>query len=116
MRSLSIKKTGNLPSYDIGGVAELDISNFSVRTLFMSTKNEEGKEYNYYALQLGYKIDTSLGEGNYRIYGFTTSDKFPNWDGTDEENLQGFGISLDQKLGEIFGIFARCGCRTTVQL
>jgi porin len=103
------KKTGNFPSYDLGGVAELDISNFSTRALFMSTKNEEGKEYNYYAVQLGYKIETSFGEGNYRIYGFTTNDKFPNWDGTDEENLQGFGISLDQKLGEIFGIFARAG-------
>jgi porin len=103
------KKTGNFPSYDLGGVAELDISNFSARGLFMSTKNEEDREYNYYALQLGYKIDTSLGEGNYRIYGFTSNDKFLNWDGTDEENLQGLGISVDQKLGEIFGIFARAG-------
>jgi hypothetical protein len=103
------KKTGNFPSYDLGGVAELDISNFSARGLFMSTKNEEGREYNYYALQLGYKIDTPMGEGNYRIYGFTTNEKFQNWDGTGEENLQGLGISLDQKLGEIFGIFARAG-------
>jgi hypothetical protein len=103
------KKTGNFPSYDLGGVAELDISNFSARGLIMSLKNEEDREYNFYALQLGYRIDTSLGEGNYRIYGFTTNDKFLNWDGTGEESLQGFGISVDQKLGEIFGIFARAG-------
>ncbi len=99
----------NLPSYDLGGIAELNISNLSIKGLFMSSKNEESKEYGYYALQLGYKVDTPVGEGNYRIYGFTTNDKFLNWDGTDEENLQGFGISLDQKLGEIFGVFARAG-------
>ncbi|NWF53033.1 MAG: carbohydrate porin [Nitrospirae bacterium] len=99
----------NLPSYDLGGIAELNISNVSVRALFMSSKNEENKEYGYYAIQLGYKVDTTIGEGNYRVYGFTTNDKFLNWDGTDDENLQGFGVSLDQKLGEILGIFARAG-------
>jgi hypothetical protein len=103
------KKTGNFPSYDLGGVAELDISNFSARGLFMSTKNEEGREYNYYAMQLGYKIDTHLGEGNYRIYGFTTSKKFPDWDENEDERLQGFGISADQRLSSIIGVFARVG-------
>lgn len=102
-------KNVNLPSYDLGGVLELDISNFSARGLFMSTKNEEGREYNYYAMQLGYKIDTPLGEGNYRIYGFTTNEKFQNWNGTGEESFQGFGISADQKLSSIIGVFARLG-------
>ncbi|MFZ6017808.1 MAG: carbohydrate porin [Nitrospirota bacterium] len=110
MNDMFVNSTlANLPSYDLGGIAELNISNFCLKTLFMSSKNEESREYNYYTLQLGYKIDTSLGEGNYRIYGFITNDKFLNWDGTDEDNLQGLGISLDQKLGEIFGIFARAG-------
>jgi porin len=99
----------NLPSYDLGGVAELDISNFSIRGLMVSSKNEEGKEYNYYALQLGYKLDTPMGEGNYRVYGFTTNKRFQNWEETDDENLQGFGISADQKLSEIIGVFARVG-------
>jgi porin len=67
------------------------------------------KNYNYIAFQLGYAIDTSLGEGNYRICGFTTNNKFPNWDGTDFVNLYGFGISADQELGETVGIFARLG-------
>ncbi|MEW6214962.1 MAG: carbohydrate porin, partial [Nitrospirota bacterium] len=99
----------NLPSYDLGGITELNISNLSMRALLMSSKNEESKEYGYYALQLGYKIDTLIGEGNYRIYGFTTTDKFQNWDGTNEENLQGFGFSADQQLGKILGAFARLG-------
>ncbi|MDI6890298.1 MAG: carbohydrate porin [Thermodesulfovibrionales bacterium] len=110
MNDIFVNSTlANLPSYDLGGVAELDISSFSLRGLAMSSKNEEGREYNYYALQLGYKMDTPMGEGNYRIYGFTTNKRFQNWDETDEESLQGFGISADQKLSEILGVFARLG-------
>jgi porin len=103
----------NLPSYDLGGVIELDISNVSIKALAMNTNYEADvdtwKNYNYFALQLGYTIDTGLGEGNYRLLGFTTNDKFPNWDGTDYVNLYGFGISADQELGDIVGVFARLG-------
>jgi porin len=104
-------KNVNLPSYDLGGVIELNISDFSIRALMMNSKfetDEEGfKNYDYYALQLGYTLKTSLGEGNYRVYGFTTNDKFPCWDGDDTDSLQGFGISADQQLSPIIGVFAR---------
>jgi hypothetical protein len=104
-------KNVNLPSYDLGGVIELNVSNFSIRALMMNTKFEAEedvfKNYDYYALQLGYNLKTSLGEGNYRIYGFTTSKKFPDWDEKKEERLQGFGISADQQLSSIIGVFAR---------
>src|SRR4030042_3437022 len=66
----------NLPSHDVGGVAELEISKFSLRSVEMATKNEEGRHYNFHALQLGYQADPALGEGNYRIYGFITSARF----------------------------------------
>lgn len=106
-------KNVNLPSYDLGGVIELDISNVSIRGLAMNTNYEADvdtwENYNYFALQLGYTVDTSLGEGNYRVLGFTTNKKFLNCDGTDYENLYGFGISADQELGEIVGVFTRLG-------
>jgi len=106
-------KNVNLPSYDIGGVAELNISNFSIRGVVMNTEHEAGdevfKNYNYYALQIGYALDTALGKGNYRIYGFTTSKSFEDWDETGKERLKGFGISLDQQLSSIVGVFARAG-------
>jgi hypothetical protein len=102
-----------LPAYDLGGVIELDISNVSIRALAMNTNYEADvdayKNYNYFALQLGYTIDAGLGEGNYRLIGFTTNDTFPNWDGTDFVNLNGFSISADQELGDIVGVFARLG-------
>lgn len=101
----------NLPSYDIGGIVELNIFNLSIRGLMMNTKFEIEDDvfrgYNYYALQLGYTINTSLGEGNYRVYGFTTNDRFPCWDERDEGSLYGYGISADQELSQIIGVFAR---------
>ena len=101
----------NLPSYDLGGVIELNISNFSVRVLAMNTKFESGDgeftNYNYYALQAGYTLATALGEGNYRVFGFTTNERFQCPDEGEKGNLQGIGISADQKLGEIVGVFAR---------
>jgi porin len=103
------QKNVNLPSYDIGGAAELEISKFTIRAVEMATKNEEGRHYNYHACQLGYKADTGLGEGNYRIYGFLTSDKFQNDNESGHERLKGWGVSCDQKLGEILGVFTRLG-------
>jgi hypothetical protein len=101
----------NLPSYDIGGVVELNVSNFSIRALAMNTKFESRDDrftnYNYYALQAGYRLDSAMGEGNYRIYGFTTNERFQCPEEGEKDNLQGIGISADQKLGEIFGVFAR---------
>jgi len=103
----------NLPSYDLGGAVELNVSNVSIRGVVMNTKHEAGDDlytnYNYYALQLGYALDTSLGKGNYRIYGFTTSKRFEDWDEAGKERLKGIGISLDQELSPIVGVFARAG-------
>ncbi len=106
-------KNVNLPSYDLGGVIELNVSSLSIRALMMNSKFETDednfKNYDYYALQLGYTLKTSLGEGNYRVYGFLTSKSFRCWDGEDVDSLQGFGISADQQLSSIIGVFARVG-------
>ena len=106
-------KNVNLPSYDLGGVVEFDVSNISIRALAMNTKYEREngafQNYNYFAAQIGYLLATALGEGNYRLYGFMTNDRFESFDGGDDEHLQGFGISADQELGEILGAFARFG-------
>jgi hypothetical protein len=101
----------NLPSYDLGGTAELKVSDLSIRALAMSTKfeSDDGNfdNYNYYALQAGYTIHPPIGEGNYRLYGFTTNDRFPGTVEGEEEKLIGFGISADQQLSRILGAFAR---------
>lgn len=110
MNDIFVNNTlANLPSYDIGGVVEVTASTLTVRGVAMSSKNELENNYNYYALQVGYQLDTGVGSGNYRIYGYTTNDRFESSDGGDDENLEGFGISADQELGEVLGAFARVG-------
>ncbi len=110
MNSIFVNSTvANLHSHDIGGIVELKMHEFTFRALVMNTKNHHGENFNYYALQAGYTLATSLGEGNYRLYGFATDNKFKNWNETDRKKLQGFGISLDQKLSAIFGVFVRAG-------
>jgi porin len=104
-------KNVNLPSYDLGGVIEMDVSNFSIRALAMNSKFESGDDaftnYTYYAVQAGYKLVTALGEGNYRVYGYTTNERFQCPDEGEKGSLQGIGISADQKLSEIVGVFLK---------
>jgi hypothetical protein len=99
----------NLPSYDIGGAAELELfERWSLRGVYMNSENDREKTYNYYGGQLGCRLDL-LGEGNYRVYGYITDKRFLDSSEVKEESLWGFGASLDQKLGEILGVFARFG-------
>lgn len=70
MNDMFVNSTlANLPSYDIGGAAELEIRDFSVKTVVVNSGNEEDENYNYYALQLGYSPNTPLNQGNYLVYG-----------------------------------------------
>lgn len=96
-----------LPSFDIGSVAEFEGGDWSVRGLYMNTRFENDA-YNYFAAQIGYHPETRLGPGNYRIFAFTTDNNFTNASGRDER-LQGVGLSFDQELNDIFGVFIRTG-------
>jgi len=96
------------PSYDLGAVVEFNKGPFSAKLLGMTTKDgEEGPFYQYYALQLGYTLNSKWGEGNYRIFGFITSDDFYDWEGKDKESIYGVGISIDQDMGFIKNPFSK---------
>lgn len=104
----------NLPSYDGGVAVEFQWNNFHLRLVGMQSKNENRRmdirKYNWVGAQVGYKLDTSLGEGNYRIYAYTTNKRFENWDANAYEPLKGFGLSLDQQLiKDTLGAFFRAG-------
>lgn len=107
----------NLISYDYGAALEFERGPFHLRFLGMQSKTEvsdnprfDKKNYNYHALQLGYKLESLLGEGNYRIYAFTTNRKFPDWKEEDKKALKGWGVSFDQDLiKERLGVFFRAG-------
>ncbi len=58
-----------------------------------------------------FDYDEAKWEGNYRFYYWYNGTPHTKWkDGEkNKESNYGFGISLDQKLGEVFGIFSRFG-------
>lgn len=106
--------TANLVSYDYGVAFELGKGPVTVKLLGMRSKTEEKRNYNYYALQMGYRWETALGEGNLRVFGFATNKRFPNWDSDRKEALKGWGLSFDQDiLKDRLGVFARVGFQDT---
>ena len=104
----------NLPSYDIGGELELSVKDLTIKGVVVGSRTDDWKKegatrgYNYYGLELGYSLNSSLGQGNYRLTGYTTTEDFEGWAG-EEQRLKGVGISIDQEIGELVGIFARFG-------
>ncbi len=102
--------TGFFPSYDFGGAVEWDSGPWSARGVVMHIgENDDGNEYTYFGAQLGYTIQTDLGEGTYRaIVSHATSD-FLDSAGVDEEMRLGLMFSADQELGDILGAWIRFG-------
>ena len=101
---------GFFPSYDIGGAAQFDIGNLSLRGVGMNIgENADGNAFNFYGLQLGYTIDTKLGQGIYRIIGDFATKDFLDPEGVKKEDRQAVFFSFDQEFGDIFGGFLRFG-------
>jgi porin len=99
-----------LPSYDIGGALQWNINQFSVHGVYMNVgENDDGNNFNFFGIQLGYNLQTSLGEGNYRVIFVGTNDAFLNLAVTDLENRMALLCSFDQQLGDIFGAWLRFG-------
>lgn len=99
----------NLPDYDVGAAFEFESGLWSFNAVIMDSENEDGNDYNYYAVQIGHHVTTRWGAGNYRIYAFTTDDEFVENDGNGEDRLSGYGLSIDQQVSENVGVFARIG-------
>lgn len=104
----------NLPSYDPGAAVEFEWDKFHLRLVGMRSKNDIERNYNWLGAQMGYKLDTSIGEGNYRVYGYTTNKRFENWDADAYNALKGIGMSFDQQLiKDILGAFLRAGWQSS---
>ena len=104
----------NLPSYDAGVALEFDWDKFHLRVVGMRSKNEnedmDRRNYNWIGTQIGYKLESSLGEGNYRLYAYTTNKRFENWDADSYKSLKGIGVSFDQQIiKDTLGAFFRAG-------
>lgn len=100
---------GFAPSYDIGVAVEWEIDSWSINGVGMNVgENDDGNNYNFFAVGIGYAVKTFLGEGNYRLIGQSTSEEFLDKKGT-KEKLWAVGLSFDQELGDIFGGWIRLG-------
>lgn len=104
----------NLPSYDVGAGVEFKWEKLHLRVVGIRSKNKnenmDVKYYSWIGAQVGCKLETSLGEGNYRLYAYTTNKRFENWDANAYKTLKGFGVSFDQQLiKDTLGAFFRGG-------
>ncbi len=98
----------NMLSYMPGAILELEHQEWSLNLVYTQSENEAGARFNWVSSQLSYRLETDLGEGNYRFFAFTSDGAFADADGTrDDERFQGLGLSFDQELGDIFGAFVR---------
>ena len=110
MNDIFVNNTlANLPDYDVGAALEFESGLWSVKAVAMESENDDRNDYNYYAIQIGHHVTTRWGQGNYRIYAFSTDDEFVDSDGMGEDNLIGYGLSIDQQINESIGVFARLG-------
>jgi hypothetical protein len=102
--------TAQLPSYDPGGVIRLESGDWSLTGVYMTPKTDEGKTYDYYAAQLRLRRESALGPGHYNLFAIATSSKFQNAKETDDDaSLKAVGLSFDQQLGPVLGVFAEMG-------
>ena len=104
------------PSYDGGGALQWeygwDIHKFGITAVAMNVgENDDGNNYNYFAVQFGYHVSTFLGEGNYRLIIDATNKAFLDPAGDHKENLSAVILSFDQELGEIAGLWLRIGAQ-----
>jgi hypothetical protein len=72
-------------------------------------ENDDGNNYNFYAAEAGYRIETALGEGNYRVMVSGTSKANLDPSGENLEPRSALSLSFDQALGKVVGAFLRLG-------
>ena len=109
--ALSNAPNAFFPSYDPGISAEWLIDKWTVTGVFMNVSQETTPDsYKYYGLQVGYLLNTSLGNGHYRVM-FNGNRYYDDPSSLGKQNNDTVLISIDQQLGKIIGIFSRFGWR-----
>jgi porin len=99
-----------LPSYDLGVALESHAGPWSFSAVVMDIgKNDDGNNYSFYGVQAGYRINTKLGIGRYRMVITGTSEDFLDPTGSELARRASNLYSFDQELGEIVGAWTRFG-------
>lgn len=99
-----------LPSYDIGGAFEWEMGNFSLDGVVMHiNENADGNSFNFYGVQLHYRLESSIGKGNYRVLVDCSSADFTDSEGLSQERRSAIILPFDQGLGDMLGAWIRFG-------
>ena len=72
-------------------------------------ENDDGNDYTFYGMQLGYTLQSTLGEGTYRVLVDGTSKDFLGETGDSLEKRASILLSFDQQMGDVVGAFLRIG-------
>jgi hypothetical protein len=101
---------GFAPSYDMGIAVEWEFGQIALKGVAMSVgENDDSRAYNFYGANMGYSVNTKLGEGHYRVNVEWTGKDFNNFAGDNLASKQCVILSFDQQLGEILGAWTRFG-------
>jgi porin len=97
-----------LPSYAPGAALEWSSGPWSLNATGMNiAENDDGNSFNFWGVEAGYQAETPLGTGNYRLILAGASSAFLDPTGTRKESRLAWGLSFDQALGEVLGVFLR---------
>jgi porin len=113
------------PSYDLGTGLQWDVGTWSLRAVYMNVGKDEDKDengdvgrltdrdmsddYNFVGAEIGFSVQTALGEGSYRLIYTMTSKDFLDPKGVSIERQEAAVLSFDQELGPNLGAFLRIG-------
>ncbi|MEO0631736.1 MAG: porin, partial [Planctomycetota bacterium] len=99
-----------LQSYDLGAAVEWSADSWSVNgTIMRVAENDDGNAFLFAGAQVGYNHTNNLGEANYRFVLTFANDEFLRPDGISTAPRLAGLFSIDQRIGETFGIWARAG-------
>lgn len=99
-----------LQSYDIGAAVEWSADSWSVNgTVMRVAENDDGNAFLFAGAQVGYNHTNDLGEANYRFVLTFANDEFLRPDGVSTAPRLAGLFSIDQRIGDSLGIWARAG-------
>ena len=104
------------PAYDPGIAAEWYIGEWAFSGVLMNVHQVNSPDmYTFYGLQAGYRLETELGTGNYRI-SLNGDRDFVDEAGASKQKNDIVIISIDQQFGNKIGAFTRVGWRLDDEL
>lgn len=99
------------PAYDPGIAAQWFYENWIFTGVYMDVHQATSSEkYDFYGIQAAYRLETTLGTGNYRI-AVNGDRNFIDQAGQSKQKNDILIISLDQQFGGVIAAFARVGWR-----